>query len=82
MKFGVSARHFNAVRINLLGKIKSVLSLLDNHIADLQYRLKKILKTIKYLKRLKASTDKQKNKLHQKQRLLPKLEKIIAITSR
>ena len=44
--YGISARQFNAVRILLQGKIKSVLALQDDNIQTLKHKIKKNEKTI------------------------------------
>jgi len=67
---GVSARHFNALRINLEGKIASIQALQADYIEDTKASIKKISKSIKWLKKLTSINKKQSFALHQKNRSL------------
>lgn len=69
-QFGISARHFNAVRINLQGKIDSVLALMSDKIDTVETQIKKNQKVIKQLSSKENLTQNQANKLHQKKRLV------------
>jgi IS605 OrfB family transposase len=73
-RYGISARFFNSLRINLQGKIDSVLSRQNDYIKDIQARIKKTQKTIKLLKRKKSLTPKLRHNLHQQKRKLQRLE--------
>ena len=70
VKYGITARQFNAINIFLKGKIASIKELNKTHLSELQTRIKKTVKCIKSLIRRKTKTIRQANKLHQKQRLL------------
>jgi hypothetical protein len=64
--FDITARQFNAVRIQLQGKMDAARELLPLHIKDLQTKIRKAKKTIaKLAKRIPGS-----NQLHQKRRRL------------
>jgi len=70
VRFGITARQFNALRIQLQGKIRSVRELLPLQIEDLKTKIKKAKKTIaKIAKKLRRT-----NQLHQKRRRLARLE--------
>jgi IS605 OrfB family transposase len=72
IKFGITARQFNAIGRNLEGKIDSVLALLPLHKQELQSKITKAKKVIPKIKK--------KDKLHQKKRRLNILEtRMIAI---
>jgi IS605 OrfB family transposase len=73
-KYQITARQFNAIRINLQGKIASIEALREDYISDTKHKIKKTIKTIKYLTKLKNKTNFQANKLHQKKRLLVRLD--------
>jgi hypothetical protein len=68
--FDITARQFNAVRIQLQGKMDAARELLPLHIKDLQTKIRKAKKTIaKLAKRIPGS-----NQLHQKRRRLARHE--------
>ena len=46
-EYGISARQFNAIRINLEGKIKSCLVLQDSYLEDLSLKINQRKKEIK-----------------------------------
>ena len=70
LRFGITARQFNAVRIQLQGKLDAVRELLPVEIENLQAKIRKAKKTIaKLAKRIPGS-----NRLHQKRRRLACLE--------
>lgn len=56
INYGISARQFNAIRINLEGKIASVLALQDTYIQDLSFKRLQRKEKIKKLERLKNKT--------------------------
>jgi IS605 OrfB family transposase len=73
VKYGITARQFNSVRIMLQGKIDSIRSRINDYIEDTEAKIKKTSKSIKSLiKKISGLTSIQKNKLHQKKRLLSK----------
>lgn len=74
-RYGITARQFNAVRIVLQGKIDSIKSLQGEYIADAQARIKKVACDIKHLQQKHNKTQLQSNKLHQKQRLIIRLNR-------
>lgn len=71
--YGITARQFNAVRIILHGKIDSINALAADYITETKSRIKKVQTDIKYLQHKEHKTERQANKLHQKQRLLVRL---------
>lgn len=72
-QYGITARQFNALNINLRGKIASLLSLNNNYITDVKAKIKQTTRCIKSLAKKTNKTNRQSNKYHQKQRLLDKL---------
>ena len=66
LKFGITARQFNAVRVGLEGKIDSIKARRPELIAELQIRIKKALKVVAMLE-LRPT---QATKLHHKKRRL------------
>lgn len=75
LKYGITARQFNALRIELQGKLDSIRALQCDYIQDLKVRIKKIVVNIKKLHAKPKLTPKQVNKLHQKNRLLVTLHR-------
>ena len=70
VRFAITARQFNAVRIQLQGKIDAIRKLLPVQIADLRTKIGKARKVVSRLsKHLPGS-----NQLHQKRRRLARLE--------
>jgi IS605 OrfB family transposase len=55
-QYGITARHFNAIRMVLEGKIKSIQELNGNHILDAEARLKRAEKTLIKLRNLLHET--------------------------
>src|SRR5450631_540735 len=70
VRFGITARQFNAVGRNLEGKIDSVLKLLPLHKQELQFKITKARKVIPKIQK--------KDKQHQKKRRLHILETRLA----
>ena len=70
VKYGLTARQFNALHIELQGKLDSIRALQGDYIQDLKTRIKKVALDIKKLQTRSNLTTKQGNKLHQKKRLL------------
>lgn len=66
-KYEITARHFNAIRVQLEGKIASGKELQTIHLSQIQDRIESVTKSIKKIK--------DKDKLHQKKRVLARLEK-------
>jgi len=64
-KYGITARQFNAISINLKGKIDSVRELLPLRVQEKELAIAKAVKVIK--------KSQNKNKVHQKKRRLTKL---------
>lgn len=69
-RFNITARQYNAVAINLKGRIGSVSGLRDIHISELEKKIAKAEKTIRKLEKKAPGS----NKLHQKKRRLEKLK--------
>ena len=70
VRWGITARQFNAVRIQLQGKIDSLRALLPRQIDDLRTKIRQAKRTIAKLEqRIPGS-----NQLHQKRRRLARLE--------
>jgi IS605 OrfB family transposase len=67
-KYGITARHFNAIRVQLEGKIESIKEKRNLQIKQVQ---EKIEKTKKFIKKCKKASSLQ---LHRKKRLLFNLE--------
>lgn len=65
-RFGITARQFNSLRVQLEGKIASIKELRKEHIADLGYRIESLEN--------KISKSKNKEILHQKKRRLARLK--------
>ena len=65
-QYGISARHFNAIRINLEGKIDSILALNKTYIKDTESAIKKLEKAIASKSRFinKETKSKSPNKKH------------------
>jgi IS605 OrfB family transposase len=74
IKYGITARQFNSLRVMVQGKIKSQEALRNDYIKDTEHVIKKLKRAIKNLSRLKDMSDRQKNSLHQKKRRLSKLQ--------
>ena len=72
IKFGITARQFNAVRMILEGKIAALKEIQKQRVKDLSDNLKKLSKTIQKIS--KRSTPKQKLSLHQKKRALERIK--------
>ena len=70
-KFGITARHFNAIRVQLEGKIASIRAKRTGQISEIQHRLKALSKQVAGLEKRAPQTQ----KLHQKKRYLFNLEK-------
>ncbi len=64
-KYQITARHFNAIRVQLEGKIASIQARQSTLIANLEVKIKGLLKTIQKLEKKKAFLA-----LHQKRRAL------------
>lgn len=69
-RFDITARQFNALRIQLQGKIESIQELIPVRIANLKTKIRRAQKTIAEL----AQSIPGMNKLHQKRRRLARLE--------
>ena len=67
VKFGITARQFNAIKVELEGKIDSIKELLPSRIQTLSTRIEKLEKTISKIKK--------KDVLHQKKRSLACLKR-------
>jgi IS605 OrfB family transposase len=68
-KYQITARHFNAIRVQIEGKIASVKERRPQQIAELKHKIEGVLKTVQQLEKKSAS-----NQLHQKKRLLFNLQ--------
>src|ERR1700722_7791709 len=69
--YGITARHFNAIRIQLEGKISSIRERQSSQIAETKIKIASVEKTIQKL----AKNCSKSNKLHQKKRYLWNLNK-------
>lgn len=69
VRFGITARQFNAIRIGLKGKIESIKQLRPQQIADTEIRIRKAEKLVARLEK----SDPGSEKLHQKKRRLVRL---------
>ena len=67
VKFGITARQFNAIKVELEGRIASIKELLPARIQTLSTRIEKLEKTITKIKKKVA--------LHQKKRSLASLKR-------
>ena len=74
-KYGITARQFNALRVQLEGKIHSILSLRQPHIERLKTLIEKVARKITFLKK---DPLKLRRKKQQHERLTKKLESLIA----
>ncbi len=75
-EYGISARQFNAIRINLEGKIKSCLVVLqDSYLEDLGLKINQRKKEIKKLEGLKNKSEKKLVALYHKKESLVRLTK-------
>lgn len=74
LRFGITARQFNAIRVGLEGKIDSIKARRPELIAELQARIKKALKVVAVL----TLRPTQAAKLHQKKRRLHSLQTKLA----
>jgi IS605 OrfB family transposase len=70
IRYGITARHFNALRVQIEGKIASIKKRRPALIAEKQERISSLLKTIKNLTKKKTKP----HLLHQKKRRLKTLE--------
>ncbi len=68
LRFGITARHFNAIRIQLEGKISSIEELQKDHLKEIRGRIVLLKEAIEKCSSRKAFT------LHQKKRKLASLE--------
>src|SRR5580658_156119 len=68
-KYQITARHFNAIRVQIEGKISSIKERQPQLIVEVGSKIQAVIKTIKKLEK-KPATD----KLHQKKRLLFNLQ--------
>lgn len=68
-EYKITARHFNAIRIQVEGKISSIKERQAQQIVETGYKIEGVIKTIKKLEKKAVS-----NKLHQKKRLLFNLQ--------
>ena len=77
-RFGITARQFNAVRIGLEGKVRSIQQRRPDLIKEMAQRITKAKTTVTKLRSLLTGTPEQRakraNKIHQKQRRLAILE--------
>ena len=77
-RFGITARQFNAIRIGLEGKIRSIQERRPDLIKQLSQRITQARKTISKLRALEKGAPEQRaarlNKIHQKNRRLALLE--------
>src|SRR5215469_11439508 len=69
-RYDITARQFNALRIQLQGKIASIQELIPVHMANLKTKIRRARKTIAAL----VPSIPGSNKLHQKRRRLARLE--------
>jgi len=69
-KFGITARQFNAIRIGLEGKVRSIKQARAQQIKDLVTRIGKARRLVRNLSRKAADS----SQLHQKKRRLARLE--------
>jgi hypothetical protein len=69
-RFGITARHFNALRVGLAGKIDSIKTRRTGLIAEAESRIRKAEKVIARREKKAAGS----NKLHQKKRRLANLK--------
>ncbi len=74
IRFGITARQFNALRIELDGKIASIKERRPELIAESETRIRKAIKVITKLQK----SDSRRNKLHHKQRRLATLQHRLA----
>lgn len=70
LRFGISARHFNAMRVEIEGKIKSIKERRPELIAEMEKRIRKAAKVIAKLEKQSSDSD----KLHQKKRRLRNMQ--------
>ena len=77
-RFGITARHFNAIRIGLEGKVRSIQERQPDLIKEVTQRIGKAGTTIAKLRDIRGGTSEQRskraNKIHQKMRRLAILE--------
>ena len=71
---GITARQFNAIRVNLQGKIDSVLTRHSDYIFETKEKIKYLTQKIKRLSKKESLTAKEKLSLHQKKRKLTRLK--------
>src|SRR5205085_3775432 len=69
-KYQITARHFNAIRTEVEGKISSIKERQAQQISEIGCKIESTLKTIQKLEKKESS-----NRLHQKKRLLFNLQK-------
>jgi hypothetical protein len=78
LRFGITARQFNAIRIGLEGKVRSIQERRPDLIKEAGQRITKAKTTITKLRSIAAGTPEQcarrANKIHQKMRRLASLE--------
>ena len=77
-RFGISARQFNAMRVELEGKIASIKALRPEQILESEARIAKAKKTIAKLEKQQPATATLRQKLHQKKRRLKRLQEQLA----
>jgi hypothetical protein len=70
VRFGITTRQFNAVRVQLAGKIEALRKLLPLEMANLESRIGKAKKVVAQLRKRRPGS----NRLHQKRRRLAGLE--------
>jgi IS605 OrfB family transposase len=68
-KYQITARHFNAIRVQIEGKISSIKERQPQLIVEVGSKIQAVIKTIKKLEKKRAT-----DKLHQKKRLLFNLQ--------
>ncbi|NBW29290.1 transposase [bacterium] len=73
-EYGITARHYNSIRIGLEGKTSAIEALNKEYIADVASKIKKTKGQIRRLSQLKKPTKKDLFSLHQKKRKLSSLE--------
>lgn len=79
LRFGITARQFNAIRIGLEGKVRSIQERRPDLIKELAQRITQAKTTITKLRPMRTGTPEQRakraNKIHQKMRRLAILER-------
>ncbi len=73
-KYQITARHFNAIRVQIEGKIASIKEGQISQIVNTEHKIQGVQKTIQKLEKKASKNPQQAQKLHQKKRLLFNLQ--------